>query len=121
MCERTETPRRTRPIAFFELAQPVRARFVRYVHGHVGAAHLAISDLCVFGDAGGPAPKTPGNVGAVRSDPRMMTVSWRGVSDAVGYNVRWGVRPDRLNLCYQVFADQETQIEVRALNVGVPY
>ena len=110
-----------RPNAYFQLPKPVRARFVRYVHGHVGAAHLAISDLRVFGEAGGPAPKTPGNVAAVRSDPRMMTVSWRGVADAVGYNVRWGVRPDRLNLCYQVFADQATQIEVRALNVGVPY
>jgi xylan 1,4-beta-xylosidase len=118
---KTGPERRDRPNAYFQLPKPVRARFVRYVHGHVGAAHLAISDLRVFGDAGGPAPKTPGNVAAVRSDPRMMTVSWRGVADAVGYNVRWGVRPDRLNLCYQVFADQATQIEVRALNVGVPY
>ena len=35
--------------------------------------------------------------------------------------MRWGVRPDRLNLCYQVFADRGTTIELRALNAGVSY
>ena len=52
----TTGPRRDRPNAYFELPQPVRTRFVRYVHGHIGAANLAISDLRVFGDAGGSAP-----------------------------------------------------------------
>ncbi len=51
----------------------------------------------------------------------MMTVSWRRVPGAVGYNVRWGVKPDRLNLCYQVFADRGTRLDVRALNAGVEY
>jgi hypothetical protein len=88
----------------------------------VGAAHLAISDLRVFGDAGGPAPRAPADVKAVRAaDPRMMTVSWRRVPGAVGYNVRWGIKPDRLNLSYQVFADRGTTLDVRALSVGVDY
>jgi hypothetical protein len=95
---------------------------VRYVHGHVGAAHLAISDLRVFGDAGGSTPRPPTDVDAVRAhDARTMTVSWRRVPGAVGYNVRWGVKPDRLNLCYQVFADRGTRLDVRALSIGVDY
>jgi hypothetical protein len=118
----TGPERRDRPNAYFQLPTPVRARYVRYVHGHVGAAHLAISDLRVFGDAGGSAPGTPANVKAVRAeDQRMMTVSWRRVPGAVGYNVRWGLAPDRLNLCYQVFADRGTRLDVRALSVGVDY
>ena len=117
----TGPDRRDRPNAYFQLPSPVRARYVRYVHGHIGAAHLAISDLRVFGDAGGSAPRAPANVKAVRSESRMMTVSWQRVPGAVGYNVRWGVRPDRLNLCYQVFADRGTSLDVRALNVGVAY
>jgi hypothetical protein len=118
----TGSERRDRPNAYFQLPSPVRARYVRYVHGHVGAAHLAISDLRVFGDAGGAAPGAPASVKAVRAkDPRMMTVSWRRVPRAVGYNVRWGVKPDRLNLCYQVFADRDTRLDVRALNIGVGY
>jgi hypothetical protein len=117
----TGPERRDRPNAYFQLPAPVRARYVRYVHGHVGAAHLAISDLRVFGDAGGAAPRTPADVAAVRPEPRMMTVSWRRVPGAVGYNVRWGTRPDRLTLCYQVFAGRGTRLDVRALNAGVDY
>jgi hypothetical protein len=44
---RTEPPRRDRPNAYFELPQPVRTRYIRYVHGHVGAANLAVSDLAM--------------------------------------------------------------------------
>jgi hypothetical protein len=55
----------------------------------------------------------------------MMTVKWRGVRGAVGYNVRWGVRPDRLNLCYQVFARPgdagNVRLDIRALSAGVDY
>jgi xylan 1,4-beta-xylosidase len=92
----------------------------------VGAVHLAISDLRVFGDGGGVAPRAPAGVTAARSaDPRMMTVEWRPVPGAVGYNVLWGIRPDRLNLCYQVFAHSSngaaTRLDVRALNDGVGY
>ena len=118
----TGPERRDRPNAYFQLPSPVSARYVRYVHGHVGAAHLAISDLRVFGDAGGSAPGTPANVKAVRAeDQRTMTVSWRRVPGAVGYNVRWGIKPDRLNLCYQVFTDRGTSLDLRALSVGVDY
>ena len=119
----TTGERRDRPNAYFELEAPVRARYVRYVHGHVGAAHLAISDLRVFGTVGGvAAPSIPVNISARRSaDPRAMVVSWNPVTGAVGYNVRWGLKPDRLEQCYQVFADRGTRLEVRSLNAGVEY
>jgi xylan 1,4-beta-xylosidase len=117
----TGAPRRDRPNAYVELPAPVSARYVRYVHGHVGAAHLAISDLRVFGDAGGAPPPAPSGVTAVRREARTMTVSWRRVPGVVGYNVRWGIRPDRLNSCYQVFADRGTSLDVRALSAGVDY
>lgn len=118
----TGAPRRDRPNAYFQLPAPVSARYVRYVHGHVGAAHLAISDLRVFGDAGGPAPRAPRGVVVRRdADPRQAFVSWRPVRGAVGYNVRWGIAPDRLNLTYQVFADRPTTLELRALSRGVAY
>jgi xylan 1,4-beta-xylosidase len=122
----TGPDRRDRTNAYFQLPSPVRARYVRYVHGHVGAAHLAISDLRVFGHASGSAPRAPAGVTAARGeDPRMMTVRWRRVPGAVGYNVRWGTKPDRLNLCYQVFADSlpkgGASLDIRALSVGVGY
>jgi xylan 1,4-beta-xylosidase len=124
---RTEPPRRDRPNAYLELAQPVHARFIRYVHGHVGAANLAISDVRVFGSANGSAPVTPGGVGAARHpDQRDATIRWRKVAGAIGYNIRFGIRPDRLTLTHQLWADElgsgtALTKELRSLNVGVPY
>ena len=123
----TESPRRDRPNAYFELAQPVRARFIRYVHGHVGAANLAISDIRVFGSADGRAPAMPGSVvGQRHFDQRDATIRWARVPNAVGYNIRFGIRPDRLTLTHQLWADElgngaTLKKELRSLNSGVPY
>ena len=118
----TGAERRDRPNAYFELPAPVRTRFVRYRHGYVAAKNLAIADLRVFGDSGGSAPRAPGGLSARRSsDPRNAIVRWRGVPGAVGYNVRWGIRPDRLTFTYQRFADQGAQVELGSLNAGQQY
>ena len=123
---KTEAPRRDRPNAYFELPAPVRARYVRYVHGHVGAATLAIGDIRVFGTADGAAPARPAAISATRDrDERNARISWAKVPGATGYNLRWGIRPDRLTLTYQKFADQldiaHPSLELRALNVGQRY
>jgi hypothetical protein len=115
--------RRDRPNAYIELPAPVRTRFVRYEHGYVGAANLAVSDLRVFGDAGGrPPASAPARVAARRgTDPRNAAITWAAVPGAVGYNVRWGIRPDRLHQTYQVFADKGPRLELRALTKGQGY
>jgi hypothetical protein len=124
---RTEPPRRDRPNAYFELPAPVRTRFIRYVHGHVGAANLAISDIRVFGNAGGAAPAAPRRVTASRhADQRDAAIGWAKVPGAVGYNIRFGIRPDRLTLTHQLWADElgkgaTPTKELRSLNAGVPY
>lgn len=124
---RTEPPRRDRPNAYFELPAPVSARYIRYVHGHIGGAHLAVAELRVFGNAGGKAPGVPEGMVARRdADPRDAHVRWASVKGATGYNVRWGVRPDRLTFTYQKFADQLSDpahpaLDIRSLNIGVDY
>ena len=124
---KTEAPRRDRPNAYFELERPVRARFVRYVHFHVGAANLAISDLRIFGNADGHAPSAPSDVvGQRHSDQRDATIRWGKVPGAIGYNIRFGIRPDRLTLTHQLWADElgngsTLSKELRSLNSGVPY
>lgn len=114
--------RRDRPDAYLELPLPVRTRFIRYEHIHVGSANLAISDIRVFGKGDGPPPRTPGNLQVRRqADSRNATVAWESAGGAVGYNVLWGIAPDKLYQTYQVFADRPDTLEVRALNVGQPY
>jgi len=124
---RPDGPRRDRPNAYVELPQPVRTRFIRYVHGHVGAANLAISDLRVFGNADGRVPSQPeGVVGQRHEDARDATIRWAKVPGAVGYNIRFGTRADRLTQTYQLWADglgsvSMLQKDLRSLNVGAPY
>ena len=118
----TRQPRRDRPNAYVELENSVRARHLRYEHVHAGAARLAISDIRVFGHGAGTRPAVPAGVSARRDrDERNATIAWRPVARAVGYNVRWGIAPDKLYLTYQRFADQGTTLELRALTVGQSY
>lgn len=121
--------RRDRPNAYVELQAPVRARYVRYEHIHVGAANLAISDIRIFGNGVGVRPRstatipsTPTGLTARRErDERNAMITWQAVPGAVGYNVRWGIAPDKLYLTYQRFFDQGTTLDLRALNVGQQY
>jgi xylan 1,4-beta-xylosidase len=114
--------KRDRPNAYLELAEVVRARFIRYEHVYVGSPHLAISDLRVFGNGDGKPPATPRGLAARRdSDPRNAFLAWKPVRGAVGYNIRWGVAPAKLYQTYQVWADAGSELEIRALNVGQDY
>ena len=47
--------------------------------------------------------------------------TWDPVRGAVGYNVLWGIRPNKLYQTYQVFADRATVLELRALTVDQSY
>ncbi|HKC47055.1 MAG TPA: discoidin domain-containing protein, partial [Gemmatimonadales bacterium] len=113
---------RDRPNAYVELRAPVRARYVRYDHIHVGAAHLAISDIRVFGNGSGARPAIPAGLTATRdSDERDATITWQPVPGVVGYNIRWGIAPTKLYQTYQRFADQGTTLALRALTAGQAY
>ena len=114
--------RRDRPNAYVELPGVAHARYVRWEHVHVGAANLAVSDIRVFGNGAGTRPATPAGVTARRDrDERNAFIAWTPVAGAVGYNVRWGIAPDKLYQTYQRFADQGSTLELRALGVGQAY
>jgi hypothetical protein len=116
---------RDRPNAYLEGDAPVDARFIRYDHGEVAGANLAIADLRVFGTVEGPAPARPEATVTRDEDQRNALVRIAPVEGALGYNVRWGTAADRLFLTYQIYADDlaaaHNQLEVRALNLGVDY
>ena len=114
--------KRDRPNAYLELYEPVSTRYVRFEHIHVSAAHLALCDLRIFGNANGKLPETPAHLSARRaSDVRNAVLTWDAVPGAVGYNLLWGIAPGKLYETYQVFADSGTRLEIRALSAGVDY
>ena len=110
------------PNAYIELPQAVKARYIKYENGYVPTPNLAVSDIRIFGNGDGKAPATPANLKAQRhTDARDATITWDAVPDAVGYNILWGIAPDKLYQTYQIWADAETKLELRALSVGVDY
>ncbi len=119
--------RRDRACAYVELAQPVQARYVRYEHGYTAGPYLSINAFRVFGNAKGTVPVTPAGLTAQRQkDQRNADISWtkptaRTGTSVVGYNLRWGIAEDKLYQTYQIWNDNPATLELRALNVGVPY
>jgi xylan 1,4-beta-xylosidase len=116
------TEKRDHANAYIELPNAVSGRYVKYEHVYVGAANFAISDIRVFGNANTSAPTTPSQFQVKRdSDERNAFVSWKPIRGTVGYNILWGLAPNKLYETYQIFADQGNTKEIRALTKGVSY
>jgi len=114
--------KRDRPNAYIPLPDPVRARYVRYIHNYAASNHLAISDLRVFGIGPGNPPEIPGNLTAIRDkDRRNAFLEWSPVAGSTGYNICWGIAPDKLYQTYQLFSDTGSRLEIRALNLPQTY
>lgn len=108
--------------AYIEFNAPAQARYIRYEHIRSKTPNLAISDIRVFGKSSGKVPSTPASFSAKRdTDTRNAFVAWEPAAGAVGYNIRWGIKKDKLYQAYQVFADEPTTREIRALTVGQDY
>ena len=94
----------------------INARYIRLmVTSTAYDAAACISGLRVFGRGQGSAPGQATHVNACRTDSMTMQISWQG--DALGYEVLWGHRPDKLYHSYRVFA--RTELEIRALMADV--
>ena len=114
--------RRDRPNAYIELPRPVRTRYIRYEHGYVASPNLAIGDIRIFGNGDGDTPDTPVGLTVRRAaDARNVVITWKPVRGVVGYNILWGIGPQKLYQTYQVFADRPLPLEIRALTAGQAY
>ena len=114
--------KRDRPNAYIELPEEVKAQYIKYEHVYVASKYLAISDIRIFGNDDSPLPETPKTFSVKRDDDRRNAfIAWSEVKDAVGYNILWGIKPDKLYQTYQVFADKETKLELRALTLNQDY
>src|SRR5690606_17619607 len=108
------------PNDYVELDVPTRARYVRYRNVHVPTANLSISGLRVFGTGEGKKPSAVCRLSAKRgSDRREVKLTWDRREGVHGYNVRWGIAPDKLYSSWLVYGENE--LEINGLNIDQPY
>lgn len=108
------------PNAYIELPEAVTARYVRYRNIDVPTPALAISEFRVFGLGHGKKPVAPRNLSVARdSDRRDAVISWTPVKGAQGYNVLWGIAPDKLYSSWMVYGDDS--LTLRALTTDQSY
>jgi len=94
------------PNDYVELEVPVRVRYVRYRNIEIPTPHLAISDLRVFGKGEGKRSAAVKGFKVERlADRRDAQITWQAQKDCQGYNIRWGIAPDKLYSSWMVYGD----------------
>jgi len=108
------------PNDYVELIKPETVRYIRYKNIHSPNRHLSISDLRVFGRGKGEPPNQVKNLQVARQeDRRNAFIQWETQEDAQGYNVLWGIAPDKLYNSWMVYG--KNTLNLRALNVSQSY
>lgn len=108
------------PNAYLVLDEPVKAKYVRYNNIKVPGNNFAMSEIRVFGLGLGEAPNKVSNFKINREkDRRDISFSWDKVEGAQGYNIRWGIAPDKLYQSWQVY-DTNSHF-MRCLDRDTPY
>ena len=83
-------------------------RLVTHPLQQVHAFGLAFEDDRVFGLGMGKTPQQPKKLALDRrADRRDITISWEPVKGAQGYNVLWGIAPDKLYSSWMVYGNNE--------------
>jgi hypothetical protein len=97
------------PHEYVELEKPVRTRFIKLENIHMPTGKFAISGLRVFGNGEGKKPDTVSHFIVLRSehDPRNALIKWFTVNTATGYNIYWGIAPDKLYNSVMIYNDNQ--------------
>ncbi len=108
------------PNDYVALREPVEARYVRYNNIKVPTPYLALSEFRVFGLGSGKKPSKISGLAIERSENKLEAeLKWDAVKGAQGYNVIWGIAPDKLYHSWLVYG--ENQLTVTTLNSDQTY
>ncbi|MEG0993201.1 MAG: family 43 glycosylhydrolase [Bacteroidales bacterium] len=92
------------PNDYVEVDHPAKARYIRYKNIEVPTPNLAISDIRVFGVGEGKKPARVQDFRVDRKkDRRDAMITWKKQPNAQGYNIRWGIAPDKLYNSWLVY------------------
>jgi hypothetical protein len=96
------------PNDYVELEKSASARYIRFNNIKVSTSNLAISDIRVFGKGTGEKPKQVDEFSVIRkSDRRDAHISWEEQPNTQGYNILWGIAPDKLYSSWMVYNADE--------------
>jgi hypothetical protein len=108
------------PNDYVELSVPQTVRYIRYKNIKVPTPNLAISDLRVFGIGNGKRPSGVKNFTVKRrTDRRDAMIQWDRQNNCQGYNVLWGIAPDKLYNSWMVYDDNF--LELKSLTTDQSY
>jgi hypothetical protein len=109
------------PHDYVELLKPAHTRYLKIENVHMPTGSFAISDFRVFGLAEGKKPEEVRNFKVDRSadDPRNSLISWSPSARAYGYNIWYGIAPDKQYNCITV--NGETSYDFRGMDKGTTY
>jgi xylan 1,4-beta-xylosidase len=104
------------PHDYTELKTPVKARYIRLSNYRVPDGTFALAGIRIFGNAGGKTPSMVEKLNMTRSetDRCVVKLNWNKSTEAVGYNIRYGIRKDKLYHNYQVMGTDT--LTIRSLN-----
>jgi hypothetical protein len=108
------------PNDYVVLESPARIRYIRYSNVKVPTGHLAISGFRVFGKGEGSIPKIPANFKINRTiDRRDALLTWAQVKGSQGYNIKWGIAPNKLYNSWLVY--DVNQLDLKSLGTDQAY
>lgn len=109
------------PHDFIELNKKVSARYIRITNYHVPDGNFAISDFRIFGLGNGAKPQLVDGFSVSRDkiDARKVTIKWKQLSDVTGYNIRYGIAPNKLYQNYQIIGNDS--VVINSLNKKLDY
>lgn len=97
---------RDTPNDYVQLDTPAKVRYIRYNNIEVPTPNLAISDIRVFGKGEGKKPQRVQDFRVERlKDRRDAMITWKQQPNVQGYNIRWGIAPDKLYNSWLVYGD----------------
>lgn len=98
----------------------VKLRFVRVTAEKLPYDEpFALSGLRVFGRGNCAAPEAVTAFDASRPDAMTAKLSWKAADRAIGYNIRYGISPDKLYASHIVYG--QTEVLLTMLNAGQNY
>ena len=109
------------PHDYIELSETLDARYLKLENIHVPSGNFCLSEFRVFGFADGEKPLPVRNFKVVRDkqDKRNAMISWSPSSGAYGYNIYYGIAPEKLYNCITV--NDADHYDFRGLDLGTTY